>query len=360
MGVLEAAKQVHAAWRKAAFHNDLYVASGLIAVYSKCRKLEIAQCIFDNLPQLDIVCWNSIIAGYSINSLDKEAFAHFKRMRQNGMSPNQFSFATILSSCSKLFSSSQGRQLQSQILKDGFITDVFVGSTLIGMYCKCGEVDEARQFFDMMPSKSIVTWNEMIHGYAQGGQGDEAVRIYQEMIEFGEKPDGITFIAVLTACSHSGLVDAGLEIFDSMLQDHGVEPILDHYTCIIDALGRAGRFHEAEIILNKMPYKDDPIVWEVLLSSCRVHDNVCLAKRAADELLRLDPKNSSPYVLLANMYTSLGRWDEAKTVRELMDDRKVTKDPGYSYVEHRSGTNSSMFDENLLMTNDELCIAKCV
>ncbi|CAN1226441.1 Pentatricopeptide repeat-containing protein At4g20770 [Linum grandiflorum] len=142
------------------------------------------------------------------------------------------------------------------------------------------------------------------------------------MIEVGEKPDGITFIAVLTACSHSGLVDAGLEIFDSMQQDHGVEPILDHYTCII-----------AEIIVNRMPYKDDPIIWEVLLSSCRVHDNVSLAKRAADELLRLDPRNSSPYVLLANMYTSLGRWDEAKAVREVMDDRHVTKDPGYSYVE---------------------------
>ncbi|CAN0911638.1 Pentatricopeptide repeat-containing protein At4g20770 [Linum grandiflorum] len=333
MGLLNAAMQVHAAWQKSSFRNDLYVASGLIALYSKCQKLEIAQCIFNNLPQLDIVCWNSIIAGYSINSLDKEAFVHFKRMQENGMSPNQFSYATVLSSCSKLFSSSQGRQLHSQIIKDGFINDVFVGSTLIGMYCKCGEVDESRQFFDMMPEKSIVTWNEMIHGCAQGGRGDEAVGIYREMIEVGEKPDGITFIAVLTACSHSGLVDAGLEIFDSMQQDHGVEPILDHYTCIIDALGRAGRFHEAEIIVNRMPYKDDPIIWEVLLSSCRVHDNVSLAKRAADELLRLDPRNSSPYVLLANMYTSLGRWDEAKAVREVMDDRHVTKDPGYSYVE---------------------------
>ncbi|CAL1402712.1 unnamed protein product [Linum trigynum] len=356
-GFLEAGKQVHTAWQKGSCHNDLYVASGLIAVYSKCSKLEIAKCIFENLPQLDIVCWNSVIAGYAINSLHKESFTVFKKMRQNGMSPNQFTYATVLSSCSELGSSSQGRQVHSQIIKDGFTNDVFVGSTLIGMYCKRGEVDEARDFFDMMPSKSIVTWNEMIHGYGQGGQGDEAVGIYREMIEGGEKPDSITFIAVLTACSHSGLVDAGLEIFDSMLQDHGVEPILDHYTCIIDALGRAGRFHEAEIILNKIPYKDDPIVWEVLLSSCRLHDNVSLARRAADELFRLDPQNSSPYILLANIYTSLGRWDEANAVRVLMGNHHITKDPGYAYIELEAGPQSSTRVKNLMMSNNEFLTA---
>lgn len=342
MGILEAGKEIHAASHKAAFDTDIYVASGLIGMYSKCGKTEMAKHIFHNMQELDVVCWNSMIVGLSLDSQDKEAFTYFKQMRQHEMHPTQFSYATVLSCCAKVASSFQGKQVHAQITKDGYMSDVFVGSALIGMYCKCGDVEGARNFFDMMPSKSTVSWNEMIHGYAQNGRGDEAVLLYWDMIASAEKPDGITFVAVLTACSHSGLVDAGIKIFNSMDQEHGVEPVLDHYTCIIDSLGRAGRFQEAEVLLDEMPYKDDPVIWEVLLSSCRVHANVSLAKRAADELIRLDPQNSAPYVLLANIYSSLGRWDEARAVRDLMSDKQVIKDPGYSWIEYEKGMQSGM------------------
>lgn len=341
MGILEAGKEIHAASHKAAFDTDIYVASGLIGMYSKCGKTEMAKHIFHNMQELDVVCWNSMIVGLSLNSQDKEAFTYFKQMRQHEMHPTQFSYATVLSCCAKVASSFQGKQVHAQITKDGYMSDVFVGSALIGMYCKCGDVDGAQNFFDMMPSKSTVSWNEMIHGYAQNGRGDEAVLLYWDMIASAEKPDGITFVAVLTACSHSGLVDAGIKIFNSMDREHGVEPVLDHYTCIIDSLGRAGRFQEAEVLLDEMPYKDDPVIWEVLLSSCRVHANVSLAKRAADELIRLDPQNSAPYVLLANIYSSLGRWDEARAVRDLMSDKQVIKDPGYSWIDEK-GMQSGM------------------
>ncbi|PRQ29828.1 putative tetratricopeptide-like helical domain-containing protein [Rosa chinensis] len=342
MGILEAGEEIHAASHKAAFDTDIYVASALIGMYSKCGKTEMAKHIFHNMQELDVVCWNSMIAGLSLNSQDEEAFTYFKQMRQHEMLPSQFSYATILSCCAKLASSFQGKQVHAQITKDGYVSDVFVGSALIGMYCKCGDVDGARNFFDMMSSKSTVTWNEMIHGYAQNGRGDEAVLLYWDMIASAERPDAITFVAVLTACSHSGLVDAGIEIFNSMGHKHGVEPVLDHYTCIIDSLGRAGRFQEAEVLLDDMPYKDDPVIWEVLLSSCRVHANVSLAKRAADELIRLDPYNSAPYVLLANIYSSLGRWDEARAVRDLMSNKQVIKDPGYSRIEYEKGMQSGM------------------
>lgn len=347
MELLEAGKQVHAASQKAAFHNDIYVASGLIGMYSKCGKMDMAKFVFEKMPELDVVCWNSIISGFSLNSLDKEALALFQQMRQNGMSPTHFSYATILSCCAKLSSLFQGRLVHAQIVKEGFMNDVYVGSALIDMYCKCGEVDEARQIFYLMPDKNTVTWNEMIHGYAQTGRGCEAVNLYRSMIESGEKPDEITFVAVLTACSHSGLVDTAVEIFDSMQRDHGLEPVLDHYTCIIDALARAGQFHEAEVLMDKIPYRDDPIVWEVLLSSCTLHSNVRLAKKAAEELIRLDPRNSSPYVLLANIYTSLGRWDDVRAVRGLMSDKEVVKGPGYSWIEHTRGMDSNMVDDNL-------------
>ena len=356
MMLLEGGRQVHAVSQKAVFHTDIYLASGLIGMYSKCGKVEMAKRIFDRVAELDIVCWNSMMAGLSLNSLDKEAFTFFKKMREKGMFPSQFSYATVLSCCAKLSSLSQGRQVHSQIAREGYMNDAFVGSALIDMYSKCGDVDAARWVFDMMLGKNTVTWNEMIHGYAQNGCGDEAVLLYEDMIGSGEKPDGITFVAVLTACSHSGLVDTGIKIFNSMQQEHGVEPLVDHYTCIIDSLGRAGRLHEAEVLIDKMPCKDDPIIWEVLLSSCRVYADVSLARRAAEELFRLDPQNSAPYVLLANIYSSLGRWDDAKAVRELMSYNQVVKDPGYSWIEHKNGMQAFMVDDNSRMVDDEVVV----
>ncbi|XP_027362562.1 pentatricopeptide repeat-containing protein At4g20770-like [Abrus precatorius] len=333
LGLVEAGKQVHAVSQKFGFYDDVYVASSLINVYSKCGKMELSKHVFSKLPELDVVCWNSMLAGFSINSLEQDALSFFKQMRQLGFFPSEFSFATITSSCAKLSSLFQGQQIHAQIIKDGFVDDIFVGSSITEMYCKCGDVVGARCFFDRMPGKNTVTWNEMIHGYAQNGYGHEALCLYNDMISSGEKPDDITFVAVLTACSHSALVDEGLEIFNAMPQNFGVMPKLDHYTCIIDCLSRAGRFHEVEVILNTIPCKDDAVVWEVVLSSCRVHANLSLAKRAAEELHRLDPQNPASYVLLANMYSSLGRWDDAHVVRELMSNNQVRKEPGYSQSE---------------------------
>ncbi|EYU19088.1 hypothetical protein ABFS82_13G184100 [Erythranthe guttata] len=332
MGLLEGGKQIHASLLKSDVSTDLYVASGMIGVYSKCGKIEAAKRIFNTVPQYDIVCWNSMLSGLSLNSLDKEAFTFFQLMLGKGMSPTEFSYATVLNCCSSLSSLSQGRQVHGLIVKNGYANDVYVGTGLIDMYCKCGDVDGARQFFDTMPCKNTVTWNEMIHGYAQNGRGEDAVRLFENMIEASFKPDCITFVAVLTACSHSGLVDIGLRIFDTMMQEHGVEPVSDHYTCVIDSLGRAGRFNEVEEIIDKMGCKDDPIIWEVLLSSCRVHANVKLARRAANELFRLDPTNSASYSLMANMYSSLDRWDDVEDVRGVMEELQVSKEPGYSWV----------------------------
>ncbi|PIA37839.1 hypothetical protein AQUCO_03000407v1 [Aquilegia coerulea] len=336
MGILKIGKQVHAASTKEALHLDIFVASGLVDMYSKCGTLETATCIFERMPERDIVCWNSMIAGLASHSLSSEALALFKQMRGGGMVPTQFSYASILSSCSTLASLCHGRQIHAQVVKDGYTSDVFVGSALIDMYSKCGDVDRARLFFDGMHEKNVVSWNEMIHGYAQNGCGDKAVEIFEDMIRLGEKPDGITFIAVLTACSHSGLVDVGMKILDSMEQEHMVQPSAEHYTCVLDLLGRAGHFRQAEVLIGKMPCKDDPILWEVLLSGCRLHNNVNLGRRAAEQLFRLDPHNPAPYLLLANMYSSLGRWDDSSAIRTLMCDKGVIKNPGYSLIENQS------------------------
>ncbi|XP_030549195.1 pentatricopeptide repeat-containing protein At4g20770 isoform X2 [Rhodamnia argentea] len=338
--VLEFGRQVHAASLKAAGDADVYVASGLITMYSNCGKIELAKLILRKTTKLDSVCWNSMMAGLVLNSLDIEAAVCFKQMRQMEMLPTESSYATMLSCCGKFSSAFYGRQVHAQIVKDGYTSDVCIGSALVRMYCKHGDIEGARRFFDMMPFKNTVTWNEMVHGYAQNGFGHEAVCLYENMIGLGVKADSITFVAVLTACSHGGLVDAGISIFNSMWQEHGVEPLLDHYVCIVDCLGRAGRFNEVEVLIDKMPYRDDPLLWEVLLSSCRVHANVSLAKKAAGELLHLDPQNSAPYLLLANIYCSLGRWDEARAVRNQMNDNQIAKDPGHSWIDIKHDTQT--------------------
>nr|XP_019707243.1 pentatricopeptide repeat-containing protein At4g20770 [Elaeis guineensis] len=345
IGLLNFGKQVHAASIRAMLHNDMFVASGLVDMYSKCGHIKEARQVFDRMPERDVVSWNSMIGALALHSFSKEAFTFFKQMRENGMSPTEFSYASVITSCARLSSLPQGRQIHAQIVKNGCNHNIYVGSSLIDMYAKCGDVNEARQFFDSMPMKNIVSWNEMIHGYAQNGCGEKAVELFEYMLSTEEKPNSVTFIAVLTACSHSGMVDECMNYLDSMEKEHGIKPMADHYTCVIDCLGRAGRLKEAEMIIDQMPCKDDPILWEVLLSACAVHGNANLGKQAADQLFRLDPQNSSPYVLLSNIYAALGRWNDASAVRALMCERGVAKDRGYSWIDNKRGVRAFMVDD---------------
>ncbi|KAJ0981289.1 hypothetical protein J5N97_009544 [Dioscorea zingiberensis] len=344
MGLLHFGKQVHAASVRAMLDVDMFVASGLVDMYSKCGFIEAARCVFDRMPNRDVVSWNSMITGFAHHSLNQEAFTFFKQMRPNGMSPTASSYASVVNSCARLSSLPQGRQIHAMILKDGYDDHVFVGSTLIDMYAKCGNVDEAWLFFDSMPVKNVVSWNEMIHGYAQNGLGEKAVELFEHMLSTAEKPDGVTFISVLTACSHAGLIDEGIKYFNSM-EEHGIKPLADHYTCVIDSLGRAGRLMEAEVFVDKMPFKDDPIIWEVFLSACAVHGSARLGRKAAEQLFRLDPQNSAPYVLLSNIYAALGQWSDVSAVRALMTDRGIIKDRGYSWIYHKDGVTTFMVDD---------------
>ncbi|PUZ74218.1 hypothetical protein GQ55_1G047600 [Panicum hallii var. hallii] len=347
LGILELGKQVHSASVRLLLHNDMFVANGLVDMYSKCGQVAVAQIIFNRMTQRDVVCWNSIISGLAIHSLNEEAFDFFKQMRENGMFPTESSYASMISSCARLSSIPQGRQMHAQVLKDGYDQNVYVGSALIDMYAKCGNMDDARLFFDCMIAKNIVAWNEMIHGYAQNGFGEKAVELFEYMLTTKQKPDSVTFIAVLTGCSHTGLVDEAIAFFNSMESNYGITPLVEHYTCLIDALGRAGRFVEVEAVIGKMPYKDDPIVWEVLLAACVVHHNAELGECAAKHIFRLDPKNPSPYVLLSNIYASLGRHGDASAVRALMSSRGVVKGRGYSWVDHKDGARAFMVADDL-------------
>ncbi|VVB12282.1 unnamed protein product [Arabis nemorensis] len=331
---LEGGKQIHGVAIRTNISKNSHIVSGLIAVYSECEKMEISERIFDDcINELDIACWNSMIAGLRRNSLDTKALMLFRRMHQTGvLFPDETSYASILGSCSRLCSLLHGRQFHGQVVKSGYVSDSFVETALTDMYCKCGEIDSARRFFDTVLRKNTVIWNEMIHGYAHNGRGDKAVELYREMISAGQKPDGITFVSVLTACSHSGLVETGIEILSSMQRDHGVEPELDHYICMVDCLGRAGRLEDAESLAEATPYKSSSVIWEILLSSCRVHGNVGLARRVAEKLISLYPQNSAAYVLLSNTYSSMRQWDDAAALQGLINKNRVHKTPGLSWI----------------------------
>ncbi|KAJ1703875.1 hypothetical protein LUZ63_003654 [Rhynchospora breviuscula] len=336
METLEFGKEIHSISIRLMLDSDRFVASCLIDMYSNCACIDLAKKVFERMSDRDLVAWNSMLSGLTLSNLNKEAFMLFKQMKELGLTPTDYTFASIINSSSRLPSLPQGMQMQAQTMKYGHINDVYIGTTLIDMYTKCGDMESAQLFFDCMLIKNIISWNEMIHGYTQSGYCEEALDLFDRMLERDQKPDSFTLTSVLTSCSRLGSVDRAMQYFNCMT-DLGVKPIIDHYACIIDLLGRAGRFKEAEKVIKDMPFKDDPIVWEVLLSACAIHNNSRLGEHAAENLLRLVPLNPSPYIILANIYSGLGRYYDAVAVRELMDRRRVVKGGGCSWVDGRAG-----------------------
>lgn len=294
---------------------------------SKARK------VFDLMREKDNGTWDAMIKIYERKGFESEALHLFRVMQSEGVKPHFPSLISILSACASLATLDYGKQIHAQLLRSKLDDDVFLSSTLMTMYMKCGDVVKARLVFDRCSCKDIIMWNSIITGYAQHGLGDEALQVFQEMYTSGIQAQDVTFIGVLSACSYSGKVKEGKEIFDSMKSKYGIEPTTAHYACMVDLLGRAGQLNEAYHLINEMPVEADAIVWGSLLGACRNHMNSDLAVVAAKKLLQLEPKNAGPFVLLSNIYASKGRWDDVAKVRKKMRSRKVNKSPGCSWIE---------------------------
>lgn len=217
--------------------------------------------------------------------------------------------------------------------QSGIESDVFVRSAIVDMYAKCGNLDDARLSFDKIYKPDTVLWTTIISAYAQHGHGREALLLFEEMQQAGLTPNHVTFLGVLAACSHTGLVDKGWHYFLSMSQHHGIRPRVEHYVCMVDILGRSGHLDEAEDLINSIPYEPDAILWKALLGACRVHGNLDIGRRAAEHLFDLEPQNAASYVLLSNVYAAAGKWDDVAKVRRMMKDREVKKNPGCSWIE---------------------------
>lgn len=329
--------QFHGKLIKTGFHQNSHVGSGLIDLYSKCGNGSMLNCkkVFEEIPWPDLVLWNTMISGYSQNEeFSEEALECFKQMQRVGYRPDDCSFVCVISACSNLSSPSQGRQVHALSIKSDIPSNrISVNNALIAMYSKCGNLWDARRLFDRMAEHNTVSLNSMIAAYAQHGLGMESLLLFEHMMEVNLAPTSITFISVLSACAHTGKVHEGKKYFNMMKEKFGIEPEAEHYSCMIDLFGRAGKLTDAEKLIETMPFNPGSIGWAALLGACRMHGDMELAVKAANQFLLLEPSNAAPYVMLANMYAKAGKWEDVATVRKLMRDRGVKKKPGCSWIE---------------------------
>ncbi|XP_022774502.1 pentatricopeptide repeat-containing protein At5g39680 [Durio zibethinus] len=331
--------QLHSRILKSDVKLDVFVNSAIINMYGKCGEVFNARKAFDGLLVRNVVVWTGIMAAYSQNGCFEEALNLFPEMKLDDISPNEFTFGVMLNSTSGLSALKHGDVLYGEIVKSGFKDHVIVGNALINMYAKCGNIEAASKVFSDMMYRDSITWNVMICGYSHHGLGKEAMDVFQDMLDVGQCPNYITFVGVLSACSHLGLVKEGLSYLNQFMRQVGVEPGLEHYTCVVGLLSKAGLLNEAEKFLRSIPVKWDVVAWRTLLSACRVHRNYGFGRRIAEFVLEMDPNDVGTYTLLSNVYAKAKRWDEVVKIRKLMRDRNIKKEPGVSWIEVRNITH---------------------
>ncbi|XP_023531862.1 pentatricopeptide repeat-containing protein At2g22410, mitochondrial [Cucurbita pepo subsp. pepo] len=305
----------------------------MVVGYAKCGMLESAVRLFNEMPEKDVVPWNALIGGFVQAKRSKEALALFHEMQASNVDPDEVTVVSCLSACSQLGALDVGIWMHHFVDKQNLTMNVALGTALVDMYAKCGNIKKALQVFEEMPGRNSLTWTAIICGLALHGQAHAAISYFSEMVSIGLVPDEITFIGVLSACCHGGLVDQGRDYFYQMSSKYGISPKLKHYSCMVDLLGRAGFLEEAEEIIRSMPFEADAVVWGALFFGSRMHGNVHIGERAAFKLLELDPHDSGIYVLLANMYGDANMWEKARKVRKMMEERGVEKTPGCSSIE---------------------------
>lgn len=324
-------RQLHCGIIKTGLESDVFVRSALIDVYSKWSDLDNALGVFDEMPTRDLVVWNSIIGGFAQNSDGNEALNLFKRMKRAGFLADQATLTSVLRACTGLALLELGRQVHVHVLK--FDQDLILNNALIDMYCKCGSLEDANSAFSRMVEKDVISWSTMVAGLAQNGYSRQALELFESMKESGSRPNYITVLGVLFACSHAGLVEKGWYYFRSMKKLFGVDPGREHYGCLIDLLGRAGRLDEAVKLIHEMECEPDSVTWRTLLGACRVHRNVDLAIYAAKKIIELEPEDAGTYILLSNIYANTQRWEDVAEVRKTMTNRGIRKTPGCSWIE---------------------------
>ncbi|XP_011628229.1 pentatricopeptide repeat-containing protein At3g12770 [Amborella trichopoda] len=307
---------------------DLLIA--LTAMYAKCGEAKLARLLFDMVSNPCVILWNAMISGYVKNGFAYTALGLFREMIHSKAIPDSVTIRSVILACAQTGSVDLGKWVHEFAKRTQLNSDVYVMTTLIDMYAKCGCITIARELFDGIIGKDVVLWTAMIMGYGMHGHAREALELYREMRHMGMVPNDVTFIGLLCACTHAGLVEEGWRFFESMKRDYGIEPRHQHYACMVDLMGRAGYVQEAYEFIMTMPMEPEVTVWGALLSACRVYRNVRLGEYAAEKVFAVDPRNAGHYVQLSNIYAEAGMWDCVERVRVLMRERGLMKPEGLS------------------------------
>ncbi|WCJ23158.1 Tetratricopeptide repeat (TPR)-like superfamily protein [Euphorbia peplus] len=342
---LENAKCIHSSILKTGFVAYKLVNNALVDMYAKQGKLDCAFMVFNQMPDKDVISWTSLITGYSYNGSHEEAIKLFCNMRIVGVFPDQIALASVLSACAELTVMEFGQQVHAIIIRSGLGSSLSVDNSLLSMYAKCGSIEDASCVFNSMQTQDVISWTALIVGFAKNGRGKDSLRFYDRMIAKGIKPDFITFIGLLFACSHTGLVEEGRHYFKAMEKEYRIKPGPEHYACMIDLFGRSGKLVEAKELLKQMVVEPDATVWKSLLAACRMHGELELGEIAANNLFELEPNNSMPYILLSNMYSVAERWEDAARIRRSMKAKGISKEPGYSWIEWNSKVHTFMSED---------------
>jgi pentatricopeptide repeat protein len=297
------------------------------------------------MPKRDVVAWNAMILGYAKCGQGQKALQLSRQMQHEGVHPVPVTFVGMLNACASVAALEEGRHIHEAIIQSGYESDVFVGSSLIDMYAKCGSIEDAWRVFNRMPRRNMVAWTAMLGAFAMHGHANEALAHFKRMCEQGVEIDDITFLSLLSACRHAGLVDEGLCYFKSMNSVYGISPTNEHYACVVDLLGRAGRLHDAEVLIKTMPCEPNATVWMALLGACRIHGNLEMGECIARRVLELDPGNSAGYVLLSNIYAAAGNWDLSATVQKLRLERGVRRQQGRTWIEVNNEVHTFVVDD---------------
>ncbi|XP_058072407.1 pentatricopeptide repeat-containing protein At3g20730 [Magnolia sinica] len=327
--------QIHGFIVHLGFESYRVVIGSLIDAYGKCKSLSSARLLYDSMLEKDLISSTALITGYAQEGshYSGEALELFSKINQMGMGVDDIIMCSMLNVCANVASLSLGQQIHAHALKNRLNHDVALGNALIDMYAKSGEIEDARRAFDGMQEKNVISWTSLMVGYGKHGYGKEAILLFEMMEDKGLKPNDVTFLSLLFACSHTGLTNEGWDCFNSMVIKYNIQPRAEHYSCMVDLLARGGQLKEAYDLVSKMNVKPNASLWGAVLGACRIYGNKSLGEIAAAHLFDLDPMNPVNYVVLANIYTAAGLWEDAWNTRKMMEERCIKKEPGYSCIQ---------------------------
>lgn len=325
--------QVHGLIHQLGFESHNVLAGSLVDAYSKCGSLQCAFKLYKNMPMKDIISCTALITSFAREDKhNRDALDLFKELNSLQVEMDDMILCSVLNVCANVADLKLGRQIHACSLKCQPTNDVAMGNALIDMYAKCGEIKYANKVFNEMDERNVISWTSLIAGYGKHGYGHEAIALYEKMEHERMKPNGVTFLSLLFACSHTGLINKGSELFNAMVSKYGILPQAEHLSCMVDLFARGGQLEAAYDLIRLMNIEPTSSLWGAILGASNIYGNMNTGEEAATHLFNMDPEKSVNYIALAGLYAGAGAWENAWETRKLMDERSAVKDPGYSLL----------------------------